>query len=234
MGVAMHDRRISPVLGQRHEARRAVQQRFVEIAPLPRQAVAETVGELLNFFRKAREECVNRGGVAPAPYRYAEAWVVPPMRVEARPGPDDLLALLARRRQGPCRRDPMRVGQVFEKKAPVFRVLVPLRLEASRDHSGRHRGRNLGVERHFLPAAVPGAGQTFGKPGLEDERVRRASAGAIVAQAQSNDLRQNCRPRAFHRDCAHAPVAQRAATAKREREVFAVRGLRQRLCHASA
>jgi hypothetical protein len=68
MRVAMHDGRISPALGQREQARRAVQQRFEEVTPLPRQAVAEAVGELRNFFCETAQESADSSRVAPAPY----------------------------------------------------------------------------------------------------------------------------------------------------------------------
>ena len=178
------------------------------------------------------QKSLDRGAIAPAPNGSAEPRIVPPMRVEAGPSPDDFFALLARRRQRPSRCDLMRVGQVFEEETPVLGLLVPLRLEASRNQPRRHRRRNLRVERHFLPPAVPAAGQAFRKPGLENEQVRSARLRAIIGQTESNNLRQHRSPRAFHRDSAHACVGQGAAAAKRTRQVLALRGFRHGLGHA--
>jgi hypothetical protein len=183
--------------------------------------------------RRSPRRSTNCATFSARPRRNPSTAAASPQPVEARPGPNEFLALLSRRRQRPCRCDLMRVGQVFETEAPMLGLLDPRRLEASRDQSVRHRGRNLCVERDFLPPAVPGAGQTLGKRGLEDERVRGASARAIVGQAQSNDLRQHGRPRAFHRDCADASVRQRAATAERAGEAVAVGDFRQRLRRTS-
>ena len=130
------------------------------------------------------QKSLDLGAIAPATDGSAEPRVVPPMRVEARPGPDDSFALLARRRQRPRRRDLVRVGQVFEEETPVLRVFVPLRLEASRNQPRRHRRRDLRVERHLLPPAVPAACQAFREPGLENERGRSARLQAIVDQTE--------------------------------------------------
>ena len=92
MRVAMHDRHRAPAVRAFDEARRAVEQKSVEVASLSRQAVAEPVLEVGDLALEPLQILLDRLGVAPAADGYAEARVFPPVGMKSRPGAKDGLA----------------------------------------------------------------------------------------------------------------------------------------------
>ena len=94
------------------QMRARVDQALEEVATLGRQTVAYSIGKAREFCRELLQLPIV--GWKPSPNRYAEAGVVPPVRMKARPRTYDPLAVLHRRRQRPGRGDEMRVREVFE------------------------------------------------------------------------------------------------------------------------
>src|SRR5580704_4402284 len=213
MCVAVNDRHSTPAVGALHKARRAIEQQFVKLLSRWRQAIAEPLLELCHFAPEPLQKLIDGLGVTPASDRLAEARVVPPMRMEPRPGAKDDLALAESRRQRPSRNDLMRIPEVFEKEPPIVRLGVPLRLETPRQDTRRRCGGDLGVELDLLPSGVPASFEAFRQSRLEDERRRRARSSAFVSKAHSNDTRENSRSRVLRLNCADAAFAEDSGAA---------------------
>src|SRR5215467_3281017 len=82
-----------------------------QLAPLGRQAVADTIDKLGELRRELLEMTVVDG--EPSPDLGAEARLIPPARMNARPCRNDAPAVLHGRRQRPGRGDDMRIREVF-------------------------------------------------------------------------------------------------------------------------
>src|SRR3984957_7150403 len=220
MRVAVNDGHRAPAVGALHKARRAIEQQFVKLPSRWRQAIAEPLRELCDLALEPLKKLMDGLGVTPASDRLAEARVVPPMRMEPRPGAKDNLALAESWRQRPSRNDLMRIPEVFEKEPPIVRLGVPLRLETPRQDTRRRCGGDLGVEVDLLPSGVPASFEAIRQSRLEDDRRRRAGGFSFVSKAHSNDTRENGRSGVLALYRTDAAFAEDSGAAKREREAL--------------
>ena len=136
VGIALNDRGIAMRMVALVQTGPGVDQSLEEVAALGRQAVTDAIGKAREFRRELSE--LRIVGRKPSPNRYAEARIIPPLRMKARPRTYDLPGVLHRRRKRPDRGDEMRVGEVFEKKMPLVRVRIPDAFEAAGGKALRH------------------------------------------------------------------------------------------------
>ena len=177
MRIAMQDRNRAAAVGALCEARRAVEQKRVEVPSFSRQAVAEPFLEVGDLAVEPLQILLDVVCVAPAPDRVAQTRVLPPVGVKARPGAKDGLAFAEGRRQRPGSDDLVRLAEVFEQEPPMVGLGVVFRFETSRQEAGGRRGGDLAIEFDLLPSAVPAAGQALRQAGLKMS-VRGAPAAS--------------------------------------------------------
>src|SRR6185369_17256158 len=149
--------------------------------------------EAFDVGSQARDRLRKGFRVLPGPDLQAKAGIVPPSGVKTRARADDAFALLRVWRQGPLRRNAMRLAKVFEQQVPLAGLGVPLGVETPGHQTGPHHAGHVVVERDFLPAARPRTAGTIEQARLQDERARRAGARAVISEAQAEDVRENRR-----------------------------------------
>jgi len=144
--------------------------------------------------------------------------------MEARPHPQDALALLHRRWQRPRGDDTVRIGKIFEQEMPRLRFRVPDGFKAVRDEVRRRDGGDVPVERDLLAARVPTANCRYcWRPVL-----RITEPGASAAAPSYVRRSRTMRERSFARELSTTTLQTRPWTSAPDRRSAWVR------CWASA
>ncbi len=146
MRVAVNDRQVARRAVARKETRRAIKKSLVEMAPLGRHELAEAVREPCKLLGEPSQIAAHGIAIAAMTRPWAQAHIVPPLRMESRSRLHNAAALLHRRRQWPGGRDDMRIGEIFEEEMPCRGVRVLRGFEAPRDETRRHDRGDIPIE----------------------------------------------------------------------------------------
>ena len=230
--IAVNDCQVAARMIAREQARRRIEQSFVQIAPLGRYHFAITISEARELVHQTSQNPVPCSRVAPAAYRNTQARIVPPRGVDARQRLHDTLALRKRRRQRPLRGDEMGIRQVFEQQVPRAGIRSLDGLKAVRHQSRRQRRGNIAVERDLLPVRVRWMTGAVEMSHLEDQGRRGISCLPLIVQMQPPGERAQLWKRTYLRDVANVCRAKHAKLAQRGSEIIGVSYKRQGVrCH---